>query len=398
MKKNEIAMVRLLSLAILMGLSFFLLLIPIGGNEFNSIINKMNTNIYDIAGSQSSIYNLYFYMGLGEVYKILYSVTILLTAMSAVSIILRIGNAGRVASAGAVMTFVTGTFLLLARIWESSVSMHALIDSFYMDDVVKSQIETTRHLDKVPVIYILLMLIGILSVFMIRSSRILHVKIYRKKEDSDAVVMLIPALCIYVFAGFMRMNIVSFVVNGGDVNRIAAYEYLRDYYIGNKFFFNWSWMIMLLLVTVLCIIVNTRVKGSGALKPIICVGVPSLVTIIPTVIYAFNPPALFGYLTLDISLCDMTDNAFYAYLAAFCVAMITGYILIYLVINGHLKIKAFGMILLTDIVISILLALISSGKDSLAIQYMPWIAGDIISVVMCGIVIAFSRQKPENAR
>ena len=113
MKKNEITMVRLLSLAILMGLSFFLLLIPIGGNEFNSIINKMNTNIYDIAGSQSSIYNLYFYMGLGEVYKILYSVTILLTAMSAVSIILRIGNAGRVASAGAVMTFVTGTFLLL---------------------------------------------------------------------------------------------------------------------------------------------------------------------------------------------------------------------------------------------------------------------------------------------
>ena len=66
--------------------------------------------------------------------------------------------------------------------------------------------------------------------------------------------------------------------------------------------------------------------------------------------------------------------------------------------NGRWKIKAFVMILLTDIVISILLALISSGKDSLAIQYMPWIAGDIISVVMCGIVIAFSRQKPENAR
>ena len=44
MKKDEITMVRLLSLAILMALSLFILLVPIGSNEFGQIISKMNNN------------------------------------------------------------------------------------------------------------------------------------------------------------------------------------------------------------------------------------------------------------------------------------------------------------------------------------------------------------------
>ena len=100
-------------------------------------------------------------------------------------------------------------------------------------------------------------------------------------------------------------------------------EYLTGYYIGNKIFFNWSWMIMLLIATVLCIIIQSGIiKGlSGRAGMLAGIGIPALVTIMPSVIYAFNPPALFGYITLDISLCDMTDNAFYMYLVTFCVCM-----------------------------------------------------------------------------
>ena len=42
MKKDEITRVRLLSLAVLMALSLFILLVLVGNNEFGQIISKMN--------------------------------------------------------------------------------------------------------------------------------------------------------------------------------------------------------------------------------------------------------------------------------------------------------------------------------------------------------------------
>ena len=44
MKKDEITRVRLLSLAVLMALSLFILLVLVGNNEFGHIISKMNNN------------------------------------------------------------------------------------------------------------------------------------------------------------------------------------------------------------------------------------------------------------------------------------------------------------------------------------------------------------------
>ena len=163
MKKDEITRVRLLSLAVLMALSLFILLVPIGSNEFAQIISKMNNNALNIPESQNSVYNLYYYTGFNVVYQLFFSLTILFTAMSVSGILLRIGNTGVVAFVSAILNLLTGMLLLFARIWESSVSMHAMIDSVYLDGVVKEQIETTQLLDKVPVLYILLIVLGILE-------------------------------------------------------------------------------------------------------------------------------------------------------------------------------------------------------------------------------------------
>jgi len=125
------------------------------------------------------------------------------------------------------------------------------------------------------------------------------------------------------------------------------------------------------------------------------IGIPALVTIMPSVIYAFNPPALFGYITLDISLCDMTDNAFYMYLVTFCVCMTAAYILIYLVISGLLDMRKLAGIFVINVVISVILMIIVSGKSSLAIQYMPWIVADCASVILAFICVAV---KPVNKK
>lgn len=395
MKKDEITMVRLLSLAILMALSLFILLVPIGSNEFGQIISKMNNNALNIPESQNSVYNLYYYTGFNVVYQLFFSLTILFTAMSVAGILLRIGNTGIAAFVSTILNLLTGMLLLFARIWESSVSMHAMIDSVYLDGVVKEQIKTTQLLDKVPVLYILLIVLGILELLMVKSSGIMRIKMFTKNKKTNTVNYLVPALIIYVWAGFIRQDILSVIIRNGDSQRMTVNEYLTGYYIGNKIFFNWSWMIMLLLATIICIIIQSGViKGlSGKAGMLAGIGIPALVTIIPSVIYAFNPPALFGYLTLDISLCDMTDNAFYMYLVTFCVSMTAAFILIYLVISGILDMRKLAFIFIINVVISIVLMIIVSGKSSLAIQYMPWIVADCASVILAVVSIAL---KPVN--
>ena len=397
MKKDEITRVRLLSLAVLMALSLFILLVPIGSNEFGQIISKMNNNALNIPESQNSVYNLYYYTGFNVVYQLFFSLTILFTAMSVAGILLRIGNTGIVAFVSAILNLLTGMLLLFARIWESSVSMHAMIDSVYLDGVVKEQIETTQLLDKVPVLYILLIVLGILELLMVKSSGIMRIKMFAKNKKTNAVNYLVPALIIYVWAGFIRQDILSVIIRNGDSQRMTINEYLTAYYIGNKIFFNWSWMIMLLIATIICIIIQSGIiKGlSGRVGMLAGIGIPALVTIMPSVIYAFNPPALFGYLTLDISLCDMTDNAFYMYLVTFCVCMTAAYILIYLVISGLLDMRKLAGIFVKNVVISLILMIIVSGKSSLAIQYMPWIVADCASVILAFICVAV---KPVNKK
>ena len=373
MKKDEITRVRLLSLAVLLALSLFILLVLVGNNEFGHIISKMNNNSLNISENQNSVYNLYYYTGFNVVYQLFFSLTVLFTAVSLTGILLRIGNTGIIASVAAIFNMMTGILLLMARILESSSSMHAWIDSFYIDGVVKGQIETAQLMDKIPALYILLVILGILELMMVKSSGIRHIKMFSKNKQTNAVVFLMPALVIYVWEGF------------------------TGYYIGNKIFFNWSWMIMLLIATILCIIIQSGIiKGlSGRAGMLAGIGIPALVTIMPSVIYAFNPPALFGYITLDISLCDMTDNAFYMYLVTFCVCMTAAYILIYLVISGLLDMRKLAGIFVINVVISVILMIIVSGKSSLAIQYMPWIVADCASVILAFICVAV---KPVNKK
>lgn len=61
---------RLLSLAVLMALSLFILLVLVGNNEFGQIISKMNNNSLNISENQNSVYNLYYYTGFNVIYQL----------------------------------------------------------------------------------------------------------------------------------------------------------------------------------------------------------------------------------------------------------------------------------------------------------------------------------------
>ena len=129
MKKDEITRVRLLSLAVLMTLSLFILLVPIGSNEFAQIISKMNNNALNIPESQNSVYNLYYYTGFNVVYQLFFSLTILFTAMSVAGILLRIGNTGIVAFVSAILNFFVDPSLLSTN----TIPVESLKTTFFTD-------------------------------------------------------------------------------------------------------------------------------------------------------------------------------------------------------------------------------------------------------------------------
>ena len=112
MKKDEITRVRLLSLAVLMALSLFILLVLVGNNEFGQIISKMNNNSLNISENQNSVYNLYYYTGFNVIYQLFFSLTVLFTAVSLTGIVLRIGNTGIIASVAAIFNMMTGIFVV----------------------------------------------------------------------------------------------------------------------------------------------------------------------------------------------------------------------------------------------------------------------------------------------
>lgn len=395
MKKNEIVMVRVLTLAGMLALSFFVLTFLVGGGEFSKIVSNMNNNVYDITGKDGSIYNLYFYKGLGNIYEVLFSLSLLFSVVGAIGIILKSNNTGVVALFAGIINTLTGVYLLIVRLLEGSAGLHVFIDSFYMDDINKSEIETTQLLDRIPILYILLVILGLIEIFMVFSSRIQNLKIYKKTGSCNAILVVIPSIYGYLFFDVIRGFYMSSSTKsiGGKVS--AAFDYLTDYYIGSKFLFGWSFMTLFVVVGVIAILEREILgkKVNRQLKALITIGLPATIIVIASVVFANNPPALFGYLTLDVELCDIVDSGFNAYLVAFSVSVILAFIWIYSAVNNYLDVRGFCIVAVINIIISVLLFMIMKGKESLSTMYIAWIVADIITLVATAGMIFFKKSK-----
>ena len=119
---------------------------------------------------------------------------------------------------------------------------------------------------------------------------------------------------------------------------------------------------------------------------IIEIAVFSIIVIIPSVIYAFNPPSLFGYLTTDNTLCDLTEAAFVWYLVRMSVSLITGIIFIVLVVNERINIKCMYIIAGTLLVLSLAMLIVSGlNRASLSVMYMLCAVADVIGVIVLAV-------------
>ena len=363
MKKSEITFIRLMSLALIMVINAAVLLFFVGEHTFQNILNRMNSNVYDGGTLDTSIYNYYFYAGFGSIYKIIFPITILLLVTAAVCVYKKVSMASRLSIAANISAFITGALLLFARITESSKGVHIFINSFYMNKSDIGNIQTVQLMSRIPIAYILVMVLSVLGLLMVKSSTITKLKIYNDKMAyNNAVIYIFPAL-----SGFLILEVIRNLV--------------QDYYIGSKFYFNWSWLIIFTIVTCVAIVLNNNNKLM-----IIEIAVFSIIVIIPSVIYAFNPPSLFGYLTTDNTLCDLTEAAFVWYLVRMSVSLITGIIFIVLVVNERINIKCMYIIAGTLLVLSLVMLIVAGlNRASLSVMYMLCAVADVIGVIVLAV-------------
>ena len=221
MKKSEITFIRLMSLALIMVINAAVLLFFVGEHTFQNILNRMNSNVYDGDTLDTSIYNYYFYAGFGSIYKIIFPITILLLVTAAVCVYKKVSMASRLSIAANISAFITGALLLFARITESSKGVHIFINSFYMNKSDIGNIQTVQLMSRIPIAYTLVMVLSVLGLLMVKSSTITKL--------------------IWLILEVIR-NLVYFK-SGDIIIMLIQLGYIQDYYIGSKFYFNWSWLI-----------------------------------------------------------------------------------------------------------------------------------------------------------
>ena len=351
MKKSEITFIRLMSLALIMVINAAVLLFFVGEHTFQNILNRMNSNVYDGDTLDTSIYNYYFYAGFGSIYKIIFPITILLLVTAAVCVYKKVSMASRLSIAA------------------------------NKSDI--GNIQTVQLMSRIPIAYILVMVLSVLGLLMVKSSTITKLKIYNDKMAyNNAVIYIFPALSGFIILEVIRNLVISRVVMLSSDEYIQTVAgYIQDYYIGSKFYFNWSWLIIFTIVTCVAIVLNNNNKLM-----IIEIAVFSIIVIIPSVIYAFNPPSLFGYLTTDNTLCDLTEAAFVWYLVRMSVSLITGIIFIVLVVNERINIKCMYIIAGTLLVLSLAMLIVAGlNRASLSVMYMLCAVADVIGVIVLAV-------------
>ncbi len=390
MKKSEITFIRLMSLIGIMVVNLILLLVFAREHVFQNILNKMNSNVYAGQALDTSIYNYYYYAGLGNIYKIIFPVTILLLAVASVAVYRKISMAGRVAVAANICSLITGIYLLFARIGEGSTGIIRFVNSFYMDKAEIGQIEKVHLMSRFPIAYILIIILSLLGLAMVKSSTINHIKVYNDKNVvNNAVVYIFPALSGFIVLEIIRNLVLSRLVTAAaDESLRTVAEYINDYYIGSKIFFNWSWLILFAIVTCVAILLKSIHKLSVKSRIVIEIIVPSLIIIIASVIYWMNPPALFGYLTTDSTICDMTDAAFTWYLIRYVISVLFVFSIIALTVNDRLDIRVTGIVMAVVFAIGIIFIILACRiSGTLAVMYAACVASDVIGVIVLVLLL-----------
>lgn len=96
------------------------------------------------------------------------------------------------------------------------------------------------------------------------------------------------------------------------------YDILKDYYFGDKFLFSMpKWLIVFVASVITLFIMGVLRIHLKRIFAVIMGAVFTAAALIRCVVFWMNPPAIFGTLSYNENVCDMTDRSGAAYMICF---------------------------------------------------------------------------------
>ena len=114
MKKNQIVLIRVVSVAILMAALALILIFGAGSTVFTKIIKDLNNGGVISDASAVSVYNLVYYKGMNAIYQIIFGIALFTTIVGFAGVFFRIKGTDICLNTAIIFDVVTGVYLILA--------------------------------------------------------------------------------------------------------------------------------------------------------------------------------------------------------------------------------------------------------------------------------------------
>lgn len=393
MKKEEIIYIRIMSVAGLLAILVLLTVLGLGSGLYSNVADNINNNASYFADYENVVYNLYFYKGLDVFYKILFSVTIVCSAVGAAGILLRRKCAALFAKTGCIFSVITSLYVLIGIFCHNIKFAVAFVTGFYMDNAEGAVIKNMLGIKPI-VISIIMIIFGVLCLLIIKSSGMEKLKVYASGDKSRYYAVIMPVLMGTVFFETVReilTGILCQTSNALDGVSGQVYGFITDYYFADDFLFGGLYVWIAVIAAIVLMSINTELLKKSRIKLYVLIsGCASLFVIVKIIIYMLNPPRLFGYLTTNEYVCDITEKAYPMYMFIFLFDILIIVTLIYLMYVSGISVKKTLILSAAHICISVIAMIIGSFAGITGI-YTAIIAADLLALIGCFYMAYISR-------
>ncbi len=307
MKKDDILIIRLVSVAVLLAALALIILFGVRFNVFTQLSDRITDGTITTADGGFPLYASLYYRGMGAIYNILFSLLIYSSVVSIAGIFLKIKGTHALAACASITGIVTGVFLVLSKCFENNSLLNRLFARIYLGEsinYVKADNAVGAMPVRVVVFGILLIVIGCLARIMVKTSLIGRMKIYKASGAAWLILLLPVAYGLYI--DLVRSRVMEWAFSHNTVSQ-QIYGIFDDYYLKNIFFISLDKICVVLIAVVITLVLSKAGFKKKLIKHITAIAV-GVLSAIGVIIFLANPPRLFGYITVDESVCDMVES------------------------------------------------------------------------------------------
>ena len=307
MKKDDILIIRLVSVAVLLAALALIILFGVRFNVFTQLSDRITDGTITTADGGFPLYASLYYRGMGAIYNILFSLLIYSSVVSIAGIFLKIKGTHALAACASITGIVTGVFLVLSKCFENNSLLNRLFARIYLGEsinYVKADNAVGAMPVRVVVFGLLLIVIGCLARIMVKTSLIGRMKIYKASGAAWLILLLPVAYGLYI--DLVRSRVMEWAFSHNTVSQ-QIYGIFDDYYLKNIFFISLDKICVVLIAVVITLVLSKAGFKKKLIKHITAIAV-GVLSAIGVIIFLANPPRLFGYITVDESVCDMVES------------------------------------------------------------------------------------------